>query len=79
MVLCSLDAREMDFDAKKLIADYHVGNLIHFGNNVSDFEGTRVFNAGLREYVMEHCAGIPPILAVDHEGGCVQRFARSFT
>lgn len=49
MVLCSSDGREIDFGAKKLIADYPVGNLIHFGNNVSDFEGTRAFDASLRE------------------------------
>ncbi|HSK68445.1 MAG TPA: glycoside hydrolase family 3 protein, partial [Candidatus Limnocylindria bacterium] len=79
MALVSLDGGEVDAGAASLLRDYHVGNVIHFGNNVADFGSARRLNAELDGIIRENCAGVPPLVSVDHEGGRVMRFGAGFT
>ena len=79
LVLYSLDGCEMDASAVRTLRDYCVGNVIHFGNNVQGLDDTRALNAALTAEIRRNCAGIPPLLCIDHEGGRVMRFARDLT
>ncbi len=79
MALCSLDGGTVDAKAEALLRDFYVGNIIHFGNNVFDFRQAKRLNAELTQVISRYCAGIPPILGVDHEGGRVMRFGAGFT
>jgi len=79
LVMCSLDGREIDENAAILLHDYCAGNIIQFGNNVSGFADAKAFNTLLDQEIRKNCAGIPPLISVDHEGGRVMRFASDFT
>jgi len=79
LVMCSLEGSCIDQDAEILLRDFCAGNIIQFGNNVSGFEDSKKFNAQLDAEVRKNCAGIPPLISVDHEGGRVMRFATDFT
>ena len=79
LVLFSLDGRVLDASAADTLRDYCVGNIIHFGNNVEGLEDARALNAALDAQIRQSCAGIPPLIGVDHEGGRVMRFARDLT
>lgn len=79
LVLYSMDGSEITPEAEALIRRYCIGNVIHFGNNVTDFAGARALNARLRALIADSCAGIAPLISIDHEGGRVFRFSRDFT
>ena len=79
LVMCSLDGREIDAETEAFLRRYHVGNIIHFGNNVYGFEDARALNKRLEALIRESCAGVSPLIAVDHEGGRVQRFSQGMT
>lgn len=79
LVLYSLDGCEMDASAVRTLRDYCVGNVIHFGNNVLGLDETRALNVALTAEIRQNCAGIPPLLGIDHEGGHVMRFAQDLT
>lgn len=79
LVLYSMDGNEITPETRSLIQDYCIGNVIHFGNNVTDFAGSKKLNAELRELILESCAGVEPFLSIDHEGGRVFRFSTDFT
>ncbi len=61
------------------IAKYHFGNVGLFNT----FNGTRrqirQSNQEIERVIMEHCAGIKPIIAVDEEGGCFSQFQDGVT
>ena len=79
LVLFSLDSNEITPATEVLMREYCIGNVIHFGNNVTDFEGAKTLNAQLRTLIKENCAGVEPFISIDHEGGRVYRFSRDFT
>lgn len=79
LVLYSMDGNEITPETRALMQEYCIGNVIHFGNNVTDFEGAKKLNAQLRELIMENCAGVDPFISIDHEGGRVFRFSQDFT
>ena len=79
LVLYSMDGNEITPETKAMMQEYCIGNIIHFGNNVTDFEGAKALNAQLRELIKESCAGVEPFISIDHEGGRVFRFSQDFT
>lgn len=79
LVMCSLESNCIDEDAQILLRDYCAGNIIQFGNNVSGFADAKALNAQLDAEIRQNCAGVPPLISVDHEGGRVMRFATDFT
>ena len=79
LVLYSMDGNEITPETKALMQQYCIGNVIHFGNNVTDFEGAKALNDQLRELIKDSCAGVEPFLSIDHEGGRVFRFSKDFT
>ena len=79
LVLYSMDTNEITPEMNALMQEYCIGNVIHFGNNVTDFEGSKALNARLRAIIKENCAGIEPFISIDHEGGRVFRFSQDFT
>ena len=79
LVLYSMESNEITPETRALIQQYCIGNVIHFGNNVTDFSGSKALNSQLRELIKEGCAGVEPFLSIDHEGGRVFRFSTDFT
>ena len=79
LVLYSMDGNTITPETRRLMQDYCIGNVIHFGNNVTDFDGSKKLNAELRSLILESCAGVEPFLSIDHEGGRVFRFSQDFT
>lgn len=79
LVLYSMEGNVLDQETLATLRDYKIGNIIHFGNNVTGFDDAKALNAQLSEIIAENCSGIRPLISVDHEGGRVMRFARDFT
>ncbi|MBR5287658.1 MAG: beta-N-acetylhexosaminidase [Clostridia bacterium] len=79
LVLYSLDSNEITPETEAFMREYCIGNVIHFGNNVTDFAGSKKLNAQLRALMLDTCAGIEPFISIDHEGGRVFRFSQDFT
>ncbi|MGN0779102.1 MAG: beta-N-acetylhexosaminidase [Aristaeellaceae bacterium] len=79
LVLYSMEGGEITPETRALMQDYCIGNVIHFGNNVTGFADARALNAQLRALIADSCAGIAPFISIDHEGGRVFRFAGDYT
>ena len=48
LVLYSLDTNEITPETEAFMREYCIGNVIHFGNNVTDFAGSKALNAKIR-------------------------------
>ena len=57
---------------REALAERPVGGIIYFQQNLLDAQQTSAMLAGAKAYARESC-GIPPLLAVDEEGGTVSR------
>lgn len=68
---CATIAGEM---TKSALAQYPVGGIIYFSQNLEDVEQTRALLSGTQAFAMEN-DGIGLFLAVDEEGGTVARAA----
>lgn len=79
LVLYSMEGNVLDQQTLDTLAEYKIGNIIHFGNNVTGFDDAQALNAQLRSVISANCSGIDPLVSVDHEGGRVMRFSRDFT
>jgi len=64
--------------AQRLIEDYHVGGVILFRRNVQNPAQVGQLTTQL-QHLARQCAGIPLIIAIDHEGGIVNRFHQGVT
>jgi beta-N-acetylhexosaminidase len=65
-------------DAASLISTYQPGSIV-FVNNTNDPTQTRALNQGLQSLASQAGAGIPLFIAIDQEGGQVQRLKSGVT
>ncbi len=79
LVLYSMDGDQITPETEAFMREYCIGNVIHFGNNVTDFAGSKALNAQLRALILDACDGVEPFISIDHEGGRVFRFSQDFT
>lgn len=65
---------EINDDIKKIISDYHIGSVILFKENFLDKEQSKKLINDLKKAATDS-KNFPLIIAVDQEGGRVERFA----
>lgn len=63
---------EITDDLRALVKEYKVGNIILFKHNVVSIFQLRALCAELKELVLAE-TGLPPLIAIDQEGGVVSR------
>lgn len=69
--------QQMPEDFKQKVAEYKIGNVILFANNVqNEVQLTRLCRE-IHDYVLEQTGQIP-FLTIDQEGGCVTRLSEDF-
>lgn len=73
MICAGFPSPEVDDQAKRLVADYKVGNFILFTRNVISAKQLCDLNNGLRKLAMD-ANGIAPLIGIDQEGGAVSRY-----
>lgn len=73
-VMLDLEGTELQAEERKLLQHPAVGGLIYFSRNFESVEQITALSAAVRK-----AAGKPLLIAVDHEGGRVQRFRDGFT
>ncbi|MEZ5537477.1 MAG: beta-N-acetylhexosaminidase [Thiolinea sp.] len=73
-VMLDLAGTELTAEDRELLQHPAVGGLIYFSRNFESAEQITALSSAIRE-----AAGRPILLAVDHEGGRVQRFREQFT
>lgn len=78
MLIASLDGLALDESAGAFLDACHIGNIVHFGNNVQNRAQATELNAALHARIMARC-GIAPLIGIDHEGGRVLRFREGVT
>ena len=72
-LMLDIDGRSLSIEDKKLISNKHVGGLIFFSKNFESFQQLSNLVKEVRE-IKENI-----LIAVDQEGGRVQRFYNEFT
>ncbi|CCB87409.1 uncharacterized lipoprotein ybbD [Parachlamydia acanthamoebae UV-7] len=72
---------EANGDAKKLIQDFHIGGIIYYewANGLADAQQVQILSRGLQSLAQERAHPIPLFLAIDQEGGVVNRLKNGFT
>lgn len=66
---------ECNDTVRKLIGEYHIGNVILFGENVKTTENAVRFVADLQAASLES-GGMPLLIGIDQEGGIVTRLGQ---
>ncbi|MGN0762045.1 MAG: glycoside hydrolase family 3 N-terminal domain-containing protein, partial [Aristaeellaceae bacterium] len=79
LFLISLSGTEPDREFLDIEAQYHFGNVFLSGQNLRSPEQVRRLNEGLRAVITEASGGVPPMIAVDEEGGSASQFPFSIT
>jgi len=65
----------LDRDTRRILTEHPPGGIVLFRRNVRSASQLRDLVASLHELG----AGVPPLIAIDHEGGRVDRLPRPFT
>lgn len=78
LIFFGFDGTSVNSHALHAIREKHMGNVILFARN---FESANQLTALIRELQTESMAanGVPLLVAIDHEGGSVNRLAKDFT
>lgn len=72
MLMAGVTGTTADDDARSMIEDLHIGNVILMGRNVDNPEQVKALTGGLQELAVAS-NGVGAIIATDQEGGLVQR------
>ena len=78
LILPGFHSTYYDDHIKKLIEEYHVGNVILFTRNFEDGKQIRELTKKIHEEVIKHTGHIP-FIAIDQEGGLVTRMMKDVT
>lgn len=79
LFLISLNGLEADQEFLKNEELYHFGNVFLSGQNLRSPEQVQQLNSQLRLVITEASGGVPPMIAVDEEGGSASQFSFSIT
>ena len=72
MLLVPIEGTELDAATKAHLQKHHIGNIIHFAKNLTDYKSIRKLNDSLQDAIQESC-GVPAFISTDQEGGMVAR------
>lgn len=78
MLMFGFPGPALDEDAKHLIEDYKIANVILFSHNIVDAYQLRALCVELRRRIWE-ATGQPAFISIDQEGGVVSRLPRDAT
>ncbi len=73
MICAGFPSPEVDDQARRIVADFKVGNFILFTRNVISAKQLCKLNNELRKLAMD-ATGIAPLIGIDQEGGAVSRY-----
>lgn len=78
MILASIEVSRMDAGTREFKNKNHIGNVILFGKNCAGRAALAQLNAEIQHTVMAE-NGLPALIAIDQEGGCVTRLRSEAT
>lgn len=78
MILASIEVSRMDAGTRVFLRKNHIGNVILFGKNCAGRAALAQLNAEIQHTVMAE-NGLPALIAIDQEGGCVTRLRSEAT
>lgn len=78
LIFAGIPGTQLGSEARRLIDELHVGNVILMGENVSSASQVAGLTAELQERMLQS-NGIGAFIGTDQEGGLVQRLVRGFT
>lgn len=78
MILASIEVSRMDAGTREFLRKNHIGNVILFGKNCAGRAALAQLNAEIQHTVMAE-NGLPALIAIDQEGGCVTRLRSEAT
>lgn len=78
MILASIEVSRMDAGTLEFLRKNHIGNVILFGKNCAGRAALAQLNAEIQHTVMAE-NGLPALIAIDQEGGCVTRLRNEAT
>lgn len=73
LFMLSLPGTQFTDDMRRLIYDYHIGGLAFFSYNISTPEAITELTNEIQAVALAGLPRVPLLLAVDQEGGCIQR------
>ena len=78
MILASIEVSRMDAGTREFLRKNHIGNVILFGKNCAGRAALAQLNAEIQRTIMAE-TGLPALIAIDQEGGCVTRLRSEAT
>lgn len=78
MILASIEVSQMDDATREFLRANHIGNVILFGKNCAGRANLARLNADIQETI-QAATGLPALIAIDQEGGCVTRLRSEAT
>lgn len=78
MILASIEVSRMDAGTREFLRKNHIGNVILFDKNCAGRAALAQLNAEIQHTVMAE-NGLPALIAIDQEGGCVTRLRSEAT
>lgn len=78
MILASIEVSRMDAGTREFLRKNHIGIVILFGKNCAGRAALAQLNAEIQHTVMAE-NGLPALIAIDQEGGCVTRLRSEAT
>ena len=78
MILASIEVSRMDAGTREFLRKNQIGNVILFGKNCAGRAALAQLNAEIQHTVMAE-NGLPALIAIDQEGGCVTRLRSEAT
>lgn len=81
LLMVHFDGKEANKDAEVLICDLHIGSIIYYNwsNGLTSPKQVELLSLGLQDLAKQTKAQIPLFIAIDQEGGMVQRLNQGFT
>ena len=78
MVMAGVAGTAVSDDARHIIGDLHIGNVILMGGNIASPAQVLALTQGLQQLASE-ANGVPLLIGTDQEGGSVQRLSSGYT
>ena len=78
MILASIEVSQMNDATREFLCANHIGNVILFGKNCAGRENLARLNTEIQAAI-QTATGLPALIAIDQEGGCVTRLRSEAT